>query len=865
MVGAKWLLAAVVAVSASAVRADTPGTAVDRVPGESPSPLYVSNRAPLAVSPLIKLPIGSITPRGWLRHQLELEAAGMGGRLPEVSTWCQFDGNAWTDPHGRGKNGWEEVPYWLKGYGDLGYVLGDEKIIADAKRWIDAIIVAQQDDGWFGPVGLKTANDGKPDLWPHMAVLNALQNYYEFTAGKGKPDERVINLMARYFKWEMNCPDADFMHGYWPEMRTGDNLESVYWLYNRTGDESLLELAEKVQRHTPRQWMTGLPMLHNVNVAQGFREPAEYWMQSHDDKYLKGTDHAYDTIMGTWGQVPGGGFCADENARKGYTDPRQGFETCGMVEYMHSFEMLTKIEGGTQWADRCEDVAFNDFPAAMTPDLKALHYLTSPNSVQLDHGNHAPDIQNGGEMISFSPGAAYRCCQHNHTMGWPYYAEELWLATADQGLCASLYADSSVTAKVNGGWAVTVDEKTDYPFDGTVNLAITWPVHGIPGPTEFPVYLRVPKWCGTAKVSINGQDYPIRSMRPHYAVGPDGMHYDGEKMSDGAPPGSFIVIKRAWNNGDKITLDLPMATEVRTWEKNKDSVSIDYGPLTFALKIGERMEKYRTEKSLPDAWPAYDVFATTPWNYGLDLNPHDLAAVAAIEVVKKPGPVADQPWTPETCPIEMHVKARKIPNWTMDRLNMVGKLEQSPVKSEEPQETVTLIPMGAARLRISQFPTVSTAADAHEWPAGPVPLAYVATASHSNPNDSIDALQDGLIPQSSGDDTIPRFTWWDHRGSAEWVQYHFKGDGRTVSSAEVYWFDDSKTGGQCRPPASWKLEYRDGETWKPVEDATEYGTAVDAFNTVTFKPVKTTAVRLSAQLRENESGGILEWRVGEKK
>jgi hypothetical protein len=639
--------------------------------------------------------------------------------------------------------------------------------------------------------------------------------------------------MDRYFKWEMNCPDDQFMHGYWPEMRTGDNLESVYWLYNRTGESWLLDLGEKIQKHTPHGWLTGLPMLHNVNVAQGFREPAEYWMQSHDDKYAKGTDHAYHTIMDTWGQVPGGGFCADENARKGFTDPRQGFETCGMVEYMHSFEMLTRIQGDPAWADRCEDVAFNDFPAAMTPDLKSLHYLTSPNSVQLDHGNHAPDIQNGGEMISYSPGAAYRCCQHNHTMGWPYYAEELWLATADQGLCASLYADSSVTAKVKGLKQIFIDEKTDYPFDGTVAIAMSWDT-GVDISPTFPLYLRVPKWAQGTAVKINGTAATVESK-----------------------PGSFIALNRQWKNGDVVTLNLPMHLSIRKWEKNKDSVSVDYGPLTFALKIGERYEKYRTEKSLPADWPSFDVYATTPWNYGLVLDSAD--PTKGIEVVKKPGPVADQPWTPETCPIELHVKARKIPGWTMDHLNMVGKLQQSPVKSDEPAETVTLIPMGAARLRISQFPTIGTGPDAHEWAAGPTTL-YKASASHSNPGDTLDALDDGILPENSADGTIPRFTWWDHRGTAEWVQYDFTKP-MELSSSDVYWFDDAPNGGQCRPPVSWKLEYRDGDAWKPVANPSSYDHATDKFNHVTFDPVTTTALRMTVQLQDGESAGILEWKV----
>ncbi len=75
--------------------------------------------------------------------------------------------------------------------------------------------------------------------------------------------------------------------------------------------------------------------------------------------------------MGSYGQFPGGGFAADENARPGYHDPRQGFETCGIVEYMHSHQILTRITGDTLWADRCEDLAVNTLPAAFDPRQKA--------------------------------------------------------------------------------------------------------------------------------------------------------------------------------------------------------------------------------------------------------------------------------------------------------------------------------------------------------------------------------------------------------------------------------------------------------------------------------------------------------------
>ncbi len=256
----------------------------------------------------------------------------------------------------------------------------------------------------------------------------------------------MLPFLTRYFRWQLGRPDSDLGAGYWPKVRMGDNIESVYWLYNRTGDAWLLDLAKRLQTNMA-DWTSGVCDWHNVNIAQGFRAPAIYYMQAKEPKYLDAAERNYQTVMGLYGQFPGGGFAGDENCRPGYGDPRQGFETCGIVEFMHSFEMLTKISGEPLWADRNEEIAFNSLPAALTPDLKALHYLTGANMIQLDRQNKSPGVQNEGTMLSYSPYEVYRCCQHNVSHGWPYYAEELWLATADGGLCASLYAASELEAK----------------------------------------------------------------------------------------------------------------------------------------------------------------------------------------------------------------------------------------------------------------------------------------------------------------------------------------------------------------------------------------------------------------------------------
>jgi hypothetical protein len=117
-----------------------------------------------------------------------------------------------------------------------------------------------------------------------------------------------------------------------------------------------------------------------------------------------------------------------------------------------------------------------------------------------------------------------------------------------------------------------------------------------------------------------------------------------------------------------------------------------------------------------------------------------------------------------------------------------------------------------------------------------------------------------LEPESSDDKKIPRFTWWDHRGTKEWVQYDFA-QAKRVSAVEVYWWDERRINANCRVPQSWRLLYKDGNAWKPVTGAAKYATEIDQYNRVTFLPVMTSALRIEVQLQPNWSGGLLEWRV----
>jgi hypothetical protein len=627
---------------------------------------YVSNRPPLRPSPLIKLPIGAIDPKGWLLSQLQLMRDGLTGRLEEISRFLKPD-SGWIDPRGKG---WEELPYWLKGFGDLGYVLKDPDLVARARHWLDVAIRSQQPDGYFGPAG----NKGNGDLWPNMVMLFALQSLYEATG-----DERVPPLMTKYFRYEYDLPVDRMLPGSWQKLRGGDNLESVYWLYNRTGEAWLLDLARRLFERTSdwtspilsaerdKDWVES-GFYHGVNIAMGLRQPAVYFQQSGDAGLLAAVERNYRLVWDAYGRQPGGMFGADENIRPGHGDPRQGAETCTMVELMYSDESLARITGEGRYLDRAEEIAFNSLPAALTPDLKALHYLTAPNLISCDaSGEH--DFQNGGTLVSYDPWS-YRCCQHNVAFGWPYYAEHLWLATLDGGLAPALYGPCRVRAKAGDGTEVAIDEDTDYPFSGTVDLTV-W----TPKPVAFPLYFRIPDWAGGTRLALNGRD-----------------------LAADAEAGRYVVVGRTWRNGDRVRLEFPQRIEVRVWETLGRAVSVRRGPLWYSLKIGEDWKRCGGT----DEWPAWEVLPTTAWNYGLEVDPgrpEDSIRVAAAAAP------AYQPFRLDEAPVVLKARARRVPGWTAEG-RMVGRVPPGPVISSEPVEDVTLIPMGCARLRLSVFPRV---------------------------------------------------------------------------------------------------------------------------------------------------------------
>lgn len=642
---------------------------------------YSNFQAPLQKGRLLKLPVGKIKPQGWLLKFLQLQRDGLNGKLGTISAWLDKNNNQWLSD--TGDHGWEEVPYWLRGYCSAAYILDDAAMKNEAQIWFDAVLSHQKPDGFFGPQNIA---NGKPEVWAQMIMLWALQTYYEHSQ-----DARVLNLMKKYFMWELSLNDNDFLEDYWEKMRGGDNMWSVIWYYNLTGDQDVLPLIHKLHTNTA-DWTqpTELPNWHGVNVAQGFREPATYYLYQADSALIKNSYNDFQIMRQRYGQVPGGMYGADENARIGYGDPRQGTETCAIVEQLASDEIMMGITGDPFWADHCENVAFNTLPAALTSDMKALRYLTSPNMAISDGKNHYPSIDNNLlGMLAMNPFSS-RCCQHNHGMGWPYYIEHMVMATTDNGLATMLYGESETTAMVDNKHEIKLIQETNYPFEEQVVMTIR-----TESDVTFPLYLRIPKWSKQTAITINGV-----------------------KVDGNIEPNKYVRVDRTWKDGDKIVLSMPMEISSTVWTANQASVSVDYGPLTLSLKINEQYNQRDSRdpaivqddshwQSGVDAllWPAYEIFPASAWNYSLVVDQQNLPF--NIAVTRKPWPADNFPFTEESVPLVFEAKGKQVPSWTFDATGMTSTLPSKFAARSVTTDDIQLIPMGAGRLRISAFPKVT--------------------------------------------------------------------------------------------------------------------------------------------------------------
>lgn len=593
-----------------------------------------------------------IKPTGWLKKQLEIQANGLCGNLDKV--WPDVRDSAWI---GGDREGWERVPYWLDGFIPLAYLLGNEDMISRAKKYIDAIISAQKDDGWICPC--KEDERDNYDTWAVLLICKVLCLYCDCSK-----DNSVIEVIEKCLKQFNSHINHNTLRN-WGAARWFEGLISIYWLYEKTGEKWLLALAKKL-RVQGFDWRNLFETYllddctdeweyysHIVNVAMMLKSEALWSLFGECDAEvfaniaLEYLDKKHGTIIGH--------FNGDENLSG--NSPIQGAELCSIVELMYSYEILFSITGNIKWLDRLETLAYNSLPAAVSSDMWTHQYDQMINQAASFPMSKQPFRTNNNEAHLFGLEPHFGCCTANFGQGFPKLALSTFFKT-EKGIASCVLSPAAVETIING---VKVECKlvTEYPFRGTLKYIIK-----TDAPVEFSLFIRIPSFAKSAEI---------------------------DKTETKC--GEFAEISREWNGISEIEVNLNFETEIVNRPENM--VCVRRGALIYSIPIKEKREKVEyikdgVERKYP--YCDYYIYPQSKWNYALANDKFELSEQEF-----------DAPFNPENPPITLSAELVEI-EWDFN----CGHCDRLPksIKPLSDIQRIKLIPYGCTNLRMTEIPFI---------------------------------------------------------------------------------------------------------------------------------------------------------------
>jgi DUF1680 family protein len=589
-------------------------------------------------------------------------------------------------------------------------------------------------------------------------------------------------------------------------------------LYKVTGQEQYLQTAryfvEETGRctdgHHPSEYSQDhKPILqqdeivgHAVRAGYLYSGVADVAALTGDSAYFRALERIWTNLasrklyitggMGSRAQGEGFGPDYELNNHTAYC------ETCAAIANVYWNHRMFLATGDARYADVCERALYNGVISGVSLSGDRFFYDNPLESM----GQHERQ-----------PWFGCACCPGNITRfmaSIPYYM----YATQANDIYVNLYIQSQAEMDTEGNH-VKIEQCTQYPWDGEVTLT----VH--PEKTQrFALRLRIPGWAQTQPVPSDL--YAFTDAPAQWSVKVNGYSTQAE-MVDG-----YATIQRAWKEGDKVTLHLPM--DVRRIQANEHvaddqgKLAIERGPIVYCLEGIDQADTTVFNKCIPDQTPMTATY-----------EPQLLGGVVSLtgqaQEVQPDGSLKEVPF-------------KAIPYATWNNRGAGQMAVWIPASKEyakaTPQSTI------ASRAIMYSLPTELTAE---------------APAATSNLQEAW-GYNDQWDPKSSSDTSKPYHYWWLRQGSEENVCYRFDKP-YTVRSVDVYWLDFDHYDGDYRVPAAWTLYYKVGNRWQPVRAKGEYPLKKDAYNHLEFEPVLTTDLMIRARLQQNASGGVIEWKVKE--
>ena len=588
-----------------------------------------------------------LSPQGWLRRQLEIQARGLSGNLHKI--WPDVKHSAWI---GGDREGWERVPYWLDGFVPLAYLLRDEALISAAKTYIDAILASQQPDGWICPC--KAGSRAKYDTWAVQLIAKTLTVYYECSG-----DERVPEAVRRVLKnyYDLMKSGEIRLFG-WAKYRWFETFTALNFVYETYGEAWMADLAGLLKEQgydyaaavpswkTPRHlW---LRKTHIVNLAMMLKSEAV----SHDLLGEAYTDRAerLRAVLDRYNGTAFEGFTGDEVLSG--LDPTRGTELCAVVEQMYSYERLFAHTGENKWAERLEALAFNALPATLSEDMWTHQYVQLVNQIACKKTMlMAPFSTNGPQAHLFGLEPNYGCCTANFSQGWPKLALSAFMKNGDTVLSALLLP----CVLKDGGVTVRLD--TEYPFKNEARWTLD-------AQKAFTLVIRVPSFA--KDVTLNGAPAPAGDIRLSVLPGHTEIMLTFNVLPALVPRPNGLYALRA-------------------------------GSLLFSVPVGhDKLMREYVKRGVERKFPYcdYQLIPRSPWNYGF--------ADASFSIERHG--VGEVPFSFDAPPVKIRANLQKI-DWGLKfPYRSVCRKTPKSTAPLSPPEPVTLIPYGCAKLRMTEMP-----------------------------------------------------------------------------------------------------------------------------------------------------------------